>query len=135
MMLHSLSPLLRGALLVDAVASGLTGMLAALGAHLLAGPLGLPVELLKYAGLSLIPFAAALAWVAMRRTSIAPVIWAIIAANTLWVADSILLLLAGWVDPTALGSTFVVAQAMGVAALAGVEYLGLRKSVAVAARA
>jgi len=42
-------------------------------------------------------------------------------------------LLTGWVDPTNLGYLFVVAQALGVAMLAGLEYVGLRKSAAMVA--
>ena len=36
----------------------------------------------------------------------------------------------GWVTPTQLGYALVVAQALSVAMLAGLEYVGLRKSVA-----
>ena len=49
------SNLLRFALIGDAVASGATGLLMALGAGLLTGLLGLPESLLRIAGLILLP--------------------------------------------------------------------------------
>ena len=52
------STLLRYALIGDAVASGATGLLMAGGSGLLAGLLGLPEELLRVAGLVLLPYAA-----------------------------------------------------------------------------
>ena len=54
---------LRFALLADAAVSGATGLLAFAGAGILDGLLGLPTELLRYAGLSLIPYAAIVAYV------------------------------------------------------------------------
>jgi hypothetical protein len=38
----------------------------------------------------------------------------------------------GRVAPTELGYSFVIAQALGVAVFAGLEYFGLRKSAAAA---
>jgi hypothetical protein len=53
--------LLRRALLADAIISGGTGALMALAAGPLSGLLGLPAGLLLWAGIVLLPFAAALA--------------------------------------------------------------------------
>jgi hypothetical protein len=47
--------------------------------------------------------------------------------NALWAVDSILLLVTGWVTPTELGNTFVVAQALGVASFAVLEYFGFKR--------
>ena len=55
-----------------------------------------------------------------------------IVSNTIWTAASLLLLMTGQVAPTELGYTFVIAQALGVAAFAGLEYFGLRKSATAA---
>jgi hypothetical protein len=60
-------------------------------------------------------------------------VWAVIVCNALWAADSILLLMSGWVEPTGLGIIFVIAQAAAVAAFAEVEYFGMRRAAAVAA--
>ncbi|MGA2128631.1 MAG: hypothetical protein ABSG76_21070 [Xanthobacteraceae bacterium] len=129
-MTHDPSQWLRRVLLVDAATSGAMGLLLVVAANLLAPLLGLPAALLDYAGLSLIPFAALVCWVATRQQLPRPGVWAIIACNAVWSADSILLLLSGYVAPTGLGATFVVAQALVVAILAELEYVGLRRTAA-----
>jgi hypothetical protein len=128
---HS-SSFLRRVLLADAIVSGGTGLLLMGGGGLVKDLLGLPVTLMQYAGFSLLPFAALVAWIAMRDTISRPAVWAIIAYNALWAADSILLLLTGWVSPTALGVAFVIAQAVVVAGFAELQYVGLRRSAAAA---
>jgi hypothetical protein len=123
---------LRFALLADAVASGATGVLAFAGAGILAELLGLPTALLRYAGLSLFPYVAIVAYVGTRATISRPAVWAIIAYNTLWAIDSIVLLASGQVSPTALGYAFVIVQAVAVAGLGALQYVGLRKQVVTA---
>ncbi|CAN1517677.1 hypothetical protein MCEMSEM23_00983 [Rhabdaerophilaceae bacterium] len=122
------SPFLRYALVGDALASGATGLLLLGGAGFLTGLLGMPESLMRYAGLFLLPCAAAVAFVGTRETVSTGVIWAIIAVNALWVVESILLLLSGWVSPTLLGTAFVIAQALVVAAFAEAQFIGLHKS-------
>jgi CHASE2 domain-containing sensor protein len=97
-----------------------------LGAGLLASLFGLPDALLRYAGLSLIPFAAFVAFMAVRDRVSRPAVLAIIIANVLWVVDSFLLLLTGWVQPSVLGYVFVIGQAVIVAAFAEVQHKGLK---------
>lgn len=122
------SPLLRRALLLDAAASGATGLLMSLAAGWLTEWLGLPLELLLGAGVSLLPFALVLAWLSNRDTLQRGWIWAVIAVNALWVADSVLLLIGGWVAPTVLGYVFVIGQALVVALFAELEFFGLKRS-------
>jgi hypothetical protein len=50
----------------------------------------------------------------------------------LWAAASGLLLASGWVAPTALGYAFVIGQAAVVALLGELQYVGLRRPVAMA---
>jgi len=133
MKLSGTSTFLRWVLLADAATSGAIGLLMMLGSGLLDQYLGLPASLSRYAGLSLLPFAAFLVYLARRENLSPPAVWAVIVLNVLWTADSILLLLGGWIEPTALGYAFVVFQAFGVAVFAGLEYFGLRKSVTAAA--
>ncbi len=121
------SPLLRYALIGDALASGATGLLLAGGAGFLTGLLGLPEQLMRYAGLFLLPYAAVVAYVGTRATVSSGAIWVIIAVNAIWVIESIMLLIAGWVAPTTLGVAFVAAQALVVAAFAEAQFIGLRK--------
>src|ERR1700752_1520937 len=92
---------LRYALLADAVASGATGLLMIAGAGLLEGLLGLPVALMREAGLLLVPYVALVAVVGTRAAISRPAVKAIIVLNALWVAGSALLLLSGYVAPTA----------------------------------
>ena len=127
------STFLRGVLYADAATSAGTGLLLMLGSGLLEQYLGLPAGLLRYAGLSLLPFAALLVYLATRERLSPTAVWAVIVLNVLWTADSFLLLLTGWVAPTEFGYIFVVAQASGVAMFAGLEYFGLRKSAAATA--
>jgi hypothetical protein len=124
------SSFLRWVLIVDAASSGAMGLLLIVAANLLAPMLGLPVVLIDTAGVSLVPFAALVGWVGTRQNLPRPGVWAIIACNAVWSVDSILLLVSGYVAPTALGYAFVVGQALFVAVLAELEYLGLRRSAA-----
>lgn len=124
---HRRAPLaLRPALLLDAAATGATGLLLAVGAGPLAPVLGLPTELLRAAGVVLLPFAAALAWLATRPVVMRRAVWVIVVANLLWAVDSALLLLGDWFDPTLLGHAFVSAQALIVALFAGLQWAALR---------
>lgn len=120
------STLLQKALAADAVITGVTGVAMFLGAGFLASLLGLPVALLRYAGLSLIPFAAFVAVMATRDQVSRVAVRAIIIANALWVVDSFLLLLTGWVEPSLLGYAFVIGQAVIVAGFAEVQHMGLK---------
>ena len=124
------SMFLRRALLLDAAASGGTGLLMIAGAGLLEGLLGLPAALLRGAGIVLIPYVAFVAYAATRESIARSAVWAIIAANGLWAAASALLLVGGWVAPTALGYAFVAGQALVVALLGELQYMGLRRPLA-----
>ena len=124
---------LRTVLLADAIASGATGLLMIAGAGLLEGLLGLPVALLREAGLLLIPYVAFVAYDGTRATISRAAVHAVIGLNVLWVAGSIGLLVSGWVAPTMLGYAFVIAQAAVVGVLAELQLVGLRRSATAAA--
>jgi hypothetical protein len=121
-----MSVFLRRALVVDALASGLTGGLMLAGASTLAPMLGLPTALLQSAGLVLIPYVAFVALVASRASISPPAVWAVIACNAAWTLASIALLV-DFVTPTALGTVFVIGQALAVAALGGLQYVALHR--------
>jgi hypothetical protein len=129
------SPLLRKALLADALLSGITGLVLLLAAGPLATLEGLPVGLLRWSGIILIPFAAFVAWLGTRERVQRPLVFAVVACNALWALDSVLLLVTGWVEPTILGEVFVLGQAAVVAVLAELEFIGLRRSTLVEAHA
>ena len=119
---------LRRVLIADAAASAATGLLMLLAAGPLEQWLAIPGALLRAAGASLIPFAALVAWLALRETVSRAGVWTVIALNVLWVVDSVALLFTGWVQPAMLGYAFVLAQAAAVAVLAELEYVGLRRA-------
>src|SRR5215217_6212498 len=103
---------LRYALLADAIASGTTGLLLIAGADLLTGLLGLPVALMREAGLLLVPYVVFVAFVGTRQAVPRRAVQAVITVNVLWAAAGIGLLVSGWVAPTLLGYAFVIAQAI-----------------------
>lgn len=123
------SNFLRRALILDALASGATGLLMIAGAGLVEGLLGLPAALLRGAGLVLVPYVAFVIYAGTRDTISRSAVWTIIAANVAWAAASALLLVSGWVSPTALGYAFVIAQAVVVALLGELQYMGLRRGL------
>lgn len=96
---------------------------------------GLPVGLLRWSGIILIPFTGFVAWLGTRDRLQRPFVFAVVACNVLWALDSVLLLFTGWIEPTLLGGMFVVLQAIVVAVLAELEFLGLRRSTLVEAHA
>ena len=120
---------LRRALMLDALASGATALLMIAGAGLVEGLLGLPAALLRGAGLVLVPYVAFVVYTATRDTISRSAVWTIIVANVAWAAASALLLVSGWVAPTALGYAFVIAQAVVVALLGELQYMGLRRGL------
>ncbi|AQZ31820.1 hypothetical protein SAMN03159511_0392 [Pseudomonas sp. NFACC19-2] len=126
------TPMLRNALLLDGLLSGVTGLLLVLAAGWLGAFLELPRMLLLVAGSALLPFAALLVWLSNRAEISRQAIWAVIAVNALWVIDSLLVLVIGWVSPNLFGYAFVIAQALAVALLAELQWFGLKHSQAAA---
>jgi hypothetical protein len=124
---------LRYALIADAVASGATGLMMIAGADLLTGLLGLPVPLMREAGLLLVPYVALVAFVGTREAIRFIAVKAIIALNVLWVLGSVGLLVGGFVAPTLLGYGFVIVQAVAVGVFAELQIIGLRRAEAAVA--
>ena len=119
---------LRFALLADAVASGATGLLMIAGAEALDRLLGLPVPLMREAGLLLVPYVALVAFVGTRENIPVAAVKTIVALNVLWVLGSIGLLISGLVAPTMLGYAFVIVQAIAVGVFAELQIIGLRRA-------
>lgn len=124
---YKISNFLRYVLFADAATRILTGLLMSVGTGALAGLTALPTDLLVYAGVGLLPFAALLVYLGTRNEVSRASIWTVIVVNVLWTLDSFLLLASGWVTPTAFGYAFVIFQAVGVAGFALLEYIGLRQ--------
>ena len=120
-------PVLRRVLLADAVVSGGAGLLMVGGTSFLTPVLAVPESLLRVAGLVLLPYAAGVAYLATRPQLQRIAVWVVITSNALWALDSIVLLLTGWVAPTAFGAAVVLTQALVVASFAALQYQGLRQ--------
>jgi len=122
------STLLKRALQADAVASAASGLLMFAGAGLLDGVTGLPTDLLRYAGLVLLPYAALVGWMGFKASLPRWLVWTVILGNLAWAAESVLLVFSAWVAPTAYGIAFVLAQTFVVALFAELQFFGLRRS-------
>ena len=119
---------LRNILWLDALTCLISGAASLALGQLLAGPLGLPLGLLQGSGLVLLLVAAFIAFAAKNTPQLRWPVWGVVLGNAVWVLDSILLLLAGDIQPTAFGTAYVIAQALVVAVLAELEWTGLRKT-------
>lgn len=121
---------LRRILWLDAATGVATGALQLLLPGFLAGLLGLPEALLVASGWLLLVYVAGIAFIATRQFVHAELVWALIAANLLWVLGCLALLFGGLVTPTLLGQVFIAVQALAVGLLAELQWFGLRKSAA-----
>ena len=124
----SVSTFLRRVLILDAVLSAVMGAVMALAAAPLSSLLGLQASLLTWTGLSLLPFAAFVGWLATREMPPRTGLWAVVVCNALWAVGSFALLASGGFEPTLLGKAFVVFQALVVALLAELQFFGLRRA-------
>ena len=115
-------------LLLDGVTCAVFGLFLLVDGPFLADMGALPLGLLRGAGAMLLPCAALLLWMSRRASLPIALVWAVIALNIGWVVDSVALLELGWIKPNGLGMAFVLAQAAAVAAVAVLEYAGLRRS-------
>lgn len=126
------SPLLRNALLADGLLGISTGLLLVLSANWMVGFLELPRLLLMACALILLPLGGLLFWLSRQPQLHRLAVWAVITLNSLWVIESAMVLVLGWVDPSLFGYVFVIGQALVVALLAELQWFGLRQSRAVA---
>ena len=119
--------LLRTALLLDAVVTGVNGAAYAVAAPALAGVLGLPPDVLRGTGVFLLCYALAV-WAAASRPRIGRrAVLAVVAVNVLWAADSLVVAATGWGSPTPAGTAWICAQAAVVAGFAAVQLTALRR--------
>jgi hypothetical protein len=119
--------LLRLVLKVDAAACAAMGLALTAGAGALDDRLGIPSSWLVALGITLVACAARLAWLAAASTIPPALAGVVVAGNTLWALASVAAVAIGWWPLTSAGIAVVVAQAVAVAALAELEYVGLRR--------
>ncbi|WP_235835167.1 hypothetical protein [Piscinibacter terrae] len=124
----TMTPFLRRVLKADAWISVAAGVAMSLGASVLQDVLHLPSSLLVAAGGALFPWAGFLLWLAAKAVVPSAAVWAVIALNALWFADSAWVSLGGAFQPNALGHAFIAAQAFAVLVLAELEFMGLKRA-------
>ncbi|MGW9214028.1 hypothetical protein ACWGR4_44675 [Embleya sp. NPDC055664] len=120
--------LLRLALRLDAIATGAVGLAALAGCAFLDGALGLPTAFLAGLGAFLVLYAVGVWLIGGSDTPHRTAVRAVIGLNLVWFADSVAMAIAGWLDPTTLGTTLIVLQAVAVLGFADLQILGLRKA-------
>ncbi|WP_339834716.1 hypothetical protein [uncultured Parvibaculum sp.] len=118
----------RHAVLADAAASGAMAALFIAGSGIVAQMTGLPAGFLFWVGVAFLPWVAALALIGRAEPPAAGAVEAVVAGNALWVVASIAVLVLRVFDLNAFGVAFVVAQAIVVAILAELQFLGLRRA-------
>ncbi|MDX1687808.1 MAG: hypothetical protein R3248_07475 [Candidatus Promineifilaceae bacterium] len=122
------STLLRRALVANALFSGASGTVLALGARPVASFLGVDAVLfLAVTGVLLILYAADLLYVATRPAINRTAAWMAVVLDLLWVAGSALILLGGWLPLTTGGQWAAAIVAELVFLFALFQYLGLRR--------
>lgn len=127
---HVDSPFLRRLLVLDATISGASAILLLVGTASLSALLSVPASLVRGAGLVLVPWVALLVVILLRpHLSRVGVGW-VIGGNAAWVAASLLILLDATLTPNALGYVCIIGQAVAVAALADIQFIGLRRATA-----
>jgi hypothetical protein len=114
--------MLKTVLMLDAVACLLFGLLLCIGNAFLAGLLGLPADLLLYAGIILFPCAVLMSATGWQARPNGFLVRLIVVGNLCWVLASLAVLIAPVGVPTAIGYGFVILQALGVMGIAALEY-------------
>jgi hypothetical protein len=116
--------LLRFALTADAAITGANALAYVAGAVVLDSLLGVPAGALVAIGAFLAVYAALVFRVAARPSRGA--VAAIIDANVVWAAGSIVLLALDTFTPTTAGQVWIALQAVAVGGFAALQYVGLR---------
>lgn len=129
---HTVSPLLRFALRLDAVASFATGLALVLSFKPLATLFALPATLLLGAGLFCIGYALVVGTMSRKARLPGWAVWAVIVGNFAWVVECGLLAFGDFAAPTYTGKAFLLVQAVAVFAFAELQWFGLRRSGATA---
>ncbi|MFI8519676.1 hypothetical protein ACIGEZ_17830 [Streptomyces sp. NPDC085481] len=117
--------MVRRFLALDAVVTGGNGLAYAAASGPLGELLGVGGGLLFELGLFLTVYAAGVAWLASRPQPSGLGVKAVVDANLLWTALSVVALVA-WLDPTTAGTVWTLVQAATVAGFAALQWSALR---------
>ena len=122
-----LSTFLRTVLKLDAASCLGMAALVIPAAGALAAPLGIDAPALTGAAISLIPIGLFILWLGMRREAPAALVQLVILGNIGWAAVSLAVAF-GLPGITGLGTLLVAGQGLFVAAMAALEWRGLKQS-------
>jgi hypothetical protein len=125
----------RNVFLADAVVSAAAGAVMLLGGAWLQDLLQLPAWLMLSGGLTLMVYAAGVAWMSQRTRLPRSLVWAVFAINLLWAIDCSALAFSGWMSPSLFGQFFLLAQVAAVLVFAELQYVCLRRAASPGASA
>ena len=117
---------LRRVLWADAISGAATSLLHLLAAGALSSLLGLPYGILAMSGAALIIFVAIATYLAVCDPIPRGLVSMLIASNWAWVGGSVVIFFMYSASATPLGQVYILVQAAAVAALAELEWFGLR---------
>jgi hypothetical protein len=118
---------LRLTLVLDAVVTGVNGLVYLAAAGPASDLLGPDAGLLREIGGFLLVYGAAVGLLASRRVINPAATKAVIALNALWILGSVLAVVTGAAEFTTIGAVWAIAQALVVAAFAELQIMGLRR--------
>jgi hypothetical protein len=119
--------LLRRSMQADAVVTAIVALGAMVESGLIAPWLGVPPLALVILGAILLGWAAALWMAASRPTISRRFAWLSVILGAVWVVDSVVLLVSGWLPFTTEGWWLVAIVALAVAGFTEAQYIGLRR--------
>jgi hypothetical protein len=122
------SDLLRLALVADAAVTGANAVVYLAGAYVIDSVLGVPAELLLALGAFLAVYSALVLRIATRPAIPRGGVLAVIGANLMWAAGSLVVLTLDTFTPDAAGQVWIALQAVVVAGFAALQYVGLRRA-------
>ena len=128
MSIFSSPTFLRNVLWADAAAGAASSLLHLLGAAALAGWLGVPAGVLAMSGAALLVYVAAAMYLASFEPLSRRGVTLLIFANWAWVGACAVVFVMNASTLTALGQAYIVVHALAVAALAELEWFGLRRA-------
>jgi hypothetical protein len=120
--------LLALVLKLDAVTTGANGIAYVALADTIHSSLGVSGGALRAIGAVLVAYGVAVWLLASRPAINRTGVRVVIAANAIWAIDSAIVLIAGWLDPEALGAAWIALQAVIVAGYAAMQAVALRRA-------
>ncbi|MFB6962947.1 hypothetical protein ACFCYB_39810 [Streptomyces sp. NPDC056309] len=121
--------MLRRFLALDAVVTGVNGLVYVIDSKPVGNLLGIGSGLLFELGIFLVLYAAGVGYLATRKQPSTLAVKAVIDANVLWAVLGIVAMLA-WFSPTTAGTVWIPMQAMTVAGFGVLQFLSLRATTA-----